>query len=102
MENVRTETSTDREVNEGKGYMGVIQEDPEPVNIFDFMGDQIGTPHQQTYFTTGKEIRNTEGRKAHDTYMDGYQDYVPRRRKMQRPLEIGKHLLISPKRSNSP
>ena len=82
MENVRTETSTDREENEKKGYMGVIEEDLVPSDVFDFMGDKIGTPHQQTYFITGKEIRNIKGRKAHDTYMDGYQDDVPRKRKI--------------------
>ena len=62
--------------------MGVIKEDLEPCDGFDFMGDEIGTPDQQTYFTTGNETRNIEGRKTHDTYMDGYQDYVPMKRKI--------------------
>ena len=82
--------------------MGVIKEDLEPRVHFDFMGDEISSPDQQTYFTTRNETRNIEGRKAHGTCMDGYQDYVPRRRKLQRPLENGKHLLISPRSSNSP
>ena len=46
------------------------------------MGDEIGTPPQQICFTTGKENRNIEGRKGHDIYMDGYQNYVPRKREI--------------------
>ena len=57
--------------------MGVIKEDLQ-FEGFDFMGDEIGTLPQQIWFTTGKEIRNIEGHEAHDTYMNEYQNYVPR------------------------
>ena len=97
MENVRTETSTDRGENEKKGHMGVTKEDLEPCDVFDFEGDEIGTPYQQTYFTTGKEIRNIEGRKAHDTYMDGYQDYAPRKRKIAKAARKWKAPTNKPK-----
>ena len=50
MENVRTETSTDREENEKKGDMGVIKEDLS-CDSFDFMGDEISIPFKQIYFT---------------------------------------------------
>ena len=84
IENVRTATSTDCDENDKKGCMGVIKikEDLEPDDVFDFVGGEISTPHQQPYYTTGKEIRNIEGREAHDTYMDGYQNYVRRKRKI--------------------
>ena len=38
MENVITETSTDREENEKKGYMGLIKEDLEPGGVILFYG----------------------------------------------------------------
>ena len=97
MENVRTKTSTDREEKGEKGYMGVIKEDLEPCVCFDFMGDEISTPDQQTYFTTGNETRNIEGRKAHGTYMDGYQDYVPRKRKIAKAARKWKAPTNKPK-----
>ena len=80
-ENVGTGTSTDREKNEENGDMGVIKEDL-PFEGFDFMGDEIDTLPQQIWFTTRKEIRNIEARKGHDIYMDGYQDYVLRKRRI--------------------
>ena len=80
MKNVRIETSTDREENEKKRDMGGVKEDLS-CDSFDFMEDNIGILPQQIYFTTRKEISNIEGRKGHDTYMDGYQNYVPRKQK---------------------
>ena len=77
--------------------MGVIKKDLEPGDVFDFMGDEIGTLHQQTYFITGKEIRNIEGRKAHDTYMDGYQDNVPMKRKFSKAVRKWKAPTNKPK-----
>ena len=62
-------------------HIGVIKEDPRPCDIFDFMGDN-GTPCQQTRFMPGKEIRNIENRNVHDFYMDAYQDYGSRKRKI--------------------
>ena len=80
-ENVGTRTSTNREKNEENGDMGVIKEDL-PFEGFDFMGDEIDTLPQQIWFTTRKEIRNIEVRKGHDIYMDGYQDYGLRKRRI--------------------
>ena len=82
---LRTETSANRVENEKTAHIGVIKEDLEPSDVFDFMEDEIGAPHQQTRFITGKEIRNIEDRKCHDVYMDAYQDCVPRKRKIVKP-----------------
>ena len=46
---------------------------------------------------TGKEIRNIEGHEAHDTYMDGYQNYVPRKRKITKAARKWKAPTNKPK-----
>ena len=97
IKNTRTETSTDREENEKKAHISVIKEDLGPCGVFDFMGDEIGTPYQQTHFMTGKEIRNKEDRKVHDIYMDAYQGYVPRKRKFVKPARKRKAPINKPK-----
>ena len=78
----RTETRTDRVENKKTTHIGVIKEDIELCDVFDFMGGEIGTPYQQTRFMMGKKSRDIEDRKVHDVYMDAYQDYVPMKRKI--------------------
>ena len=91
--NVGTGTSTDREKNEEKGDMGVIKEDLQ-YEGFNFMEEEIGTPPQQIWFTTGKEIRNIEGRKG---YMDGYKNHVPRKRNIVKAAKKWKSPTNKPK-----
>ena len=46
---------------------------------------------------TGNDTRNIEGRKTHDTYMDGYQDYVPMKLKIAKAARKWKAPTNKPK-----
>ena len=46
-----------------------VKEDLELCVVFDFTGDEIGTPYQQTRFMTGMGTRNIENPKVHNVYL---------------------------------
>ena len=100
MENVGTGTSIDREKNEKKGDMGVIKEDL-PCGVFDLWGVKL-VLHPNKYISLRGRRSEISRFVKHITliWMD-IRIMFPGDGKLQRPLESEKHLLISPKSSNS-